>query len=281
MAAGLPPIDHVTIAGDDLQELAAAFSRAGLPPTYGGKHGNGVTHMSLLGFPDGSYIELISTLQPGAPSPWWHDPIHDNAGPCAWAVRADDIHAEARRLREHVPVSGPDRLQRDRPDGTPIAWQLAFPGEHHYGACLPFLIMDETDRALRVLPTECAVDAGLTGIEFVFIATPDAARASQWFSRCYDLPTAVTLAEPLWDCQVLTFPGTGLGLLHSAGADSLLDRRIRRYADLPAGYLIGIEGPSTAFRSHTLPGLPIDGRRVVWFKHPRLRGLGLIETQPV
>ncbi len=277
MSGHLPLIDHVTIAGDNLQTLVDAFSKVGLEPDYGGKHGNGVTHMSLLGLPDGSYIELISTLEPGAPSPWWHDPIHRNAGPCAWALRTNDIQAETLRLRQHVPVGGPDRLERDRPDGKHIAWQLAFPGDHHFGACLPFLIMDETERSIRVRPTPSAAAASLTGIEMVFIATPDANRATQWFTQCYDLQPPQESIEPLWGCQVLTFPGAGLGLLHNPATDSKLDRRIRTYGDLPAGYLIGIENPLSAFSDYTRPGPPIHGRQVAWFTHPKLEGLGLIE----
>ena len=62
---GLLKIDHVTIAGPRLEAMQAAFAGLGFTTDYGGPHSNGITHMALLGFRDGSYIELISSLEPG------------------------------------------------------------------------------------------------------------------------------------------------------------------------------------------------------------------------
>jgi len=83
-------VDHVTIAGSHLASLEQAFTGVGLKPAYGGPHSNGITHMDLLSFADGSYIELISTLEPGQTSPLWHAHIAGDGGPCAWAVGVDD-----------------------------------------------------------------------------------------------------------------------------------------------------------------------------------------------
>ena len=47
-------IDHVTIAGSDLSKMRDAFASLGLVSEYGGAHSNGITHMALLGFEDGS-----------------------------------------------------------------------------------------------------------------------------------------------------------------------------------------------------------------------------------
>ena len=61
-------IDHATLAARSLDPMVEALRGLGFGPTYGGAHSNGVTHMSLVSFPDGSYLELISTLEPGARS---------------------------------------------------------------------------------------------------------------------------------------------------------------------------------------------------------------------
>lgn len=53
------PIDHVVFAERDLDALEEIFSAAGFETSYGGKHSNGVTHMSLVGCGNRSYIELI------------------------------------------------------------------------------------------------------------------------------------------------------------------------------------------------------------------------------
>ena len=76
-------IDQVTIPGSSLAEMDKAFADIGLTTDYGGPHSNGITHMSLLGFDDGSYIELISSLEPGKKdSAFWGEHIAGNGGPC-------------------------------------------------------------------------------------------------------------------------------------------------------------------------------------------------------
>ena len=99
-------IDHVTIAGSTLATLEAGFAAIGLTTDYGGPHSNGVTHMSLLGFDDGSYIELISSMQPGQKdNVFWGEHI---AGELAGFLenRADEIVADLL-----VPGQSGDRRQ--------------------------------------------------------------------------------------------------------------------------------------------------------------------------
>ena len=83
-------VDHVTFAGRDLKILQAQFAALGIQTEYGGKHTNGLTEMALASFADGSYLELIASIDPqaGASSHYWGKFIDQNAGPCAWATRA-------------------------------------------------------------------------------------------------------------------------------------------------------------------------------------------------
>ena len=55
-------IDHITVAGPDLEELRAQLVEAGFPTEYGGVHDNRITHMALAGFDDGSYLEIVAPL---------------------------------------------------------------------------------------------------------------------------------------------------------------------------------------------------------------------------
>ncbi len=57
-------INRVTIVGPELSPMEQFFANLGLSTDYGGPYSNGVTHMALPGFVDGSYIELISSLKP-------------------------------------------------------------------------------------------------------------------------------------------------------------------------------------------------------------------------
>src|SRR6516164_9891012 len=110
-------VDHVTVAGRDLRAMRRAFEAVGLKDEYGGPHANHATEMALTSFPDGSYLELIA-IQPQADpaavaaSPW-DKCMKANAGPCAWAVRPQDVAAEARRLQAaSVTVTAPARNGR-------------------------------------------------------------------------------------------------------------------------------------------------------------------------
>ena len=147
-------IDHVSIAWSNLTFLQDAFESVGLKTDYGGVHSSGATHMSLLAFNDGSYIELISVVKPGSPSPSWGRQIAENGGPCAWAVRVDDLASEVQRIKSlGIPTIGPDDYYRERPDGVLVEWESAFIGDAGPGATLPFLIKDKTPREYRVKPS--------------------------------------------------------------------------------------------------------------------------------
>ena len=96
-------IDHVSIGWSDLGILQDLFANSGMATEYGGPHSSGNTHMSLLGFRDGSYIELISTVRPDAVSSSWKLQIENDGGPCAWCVEQKDIAQEvdkAKRSRD-------------------------------------------------------------------------------------------------------------------------------------------------------------------------------------
>ncbi|GMQ75400.1 MAG: hypothetical protein BMS9Abin01_0649 [Gammaproteobacteria bacterium] len=118
-------VDHVTLGASRLEAIAGAFAANGLAADYGGLHSNGVTHMSQVGFDDGSYVELVSVLRPGQPSPWWQEHIVHEGGPCAWAVRVTDVDAEVQRLRARgVTVGDTTHMQRKPPGGQTVEWDL-------------------------------------------------------------------------------------------------------------------------------------------------------------
>src|SRR5512141_2514278 len=112
-------VDHVSGAGRDLKQMQARLAALGIPSEYGGPHSNHATQMALTSFPDGSYLELIALQeQPEAKAVaahYWSRQIRGDAGPSAWAVRAKDVPAEARRLQATgVAVTAPARSGRQR-----------------------------------------------------------------------------------------------------------------------------------------------------------------------
>lgn len=276
-------IDHVTIAGSRLDTLQRAFAEAGLATDYGGPHSNNITHMALLGFDDGSYIELISTLEPGQRSPWWDAHIRDDGGPCAWALEVDDVAAEARRVAKlGVAVNGPTHYARERPDGVRIEWDLAILGDQGMGALLPFIIKDRTPRKLRVSPSASVAGTALTGVALVVIAVAAIEPASELFQRVYELPAPAISEWQELGARVARFEEQPLALAAPDGADSWLHERLQRFGASPCAFLIGSTDMATTANRLPLTSAPgWSGQRVAWIALQRASHLrvGVIDVR--
>ena len=274
-------VDHVTIAGSTLTAMETAFAELGLTTDYGGPHSNGITHMSLLGFDDGSYIELISSMQPGQKDQaFWGDHIVGDGGPCAWAVYVDDVAEEAERMRAlNVPVKGPNYYHRRRPDGQLVEWDLAFLGDKGAGATLPFIIKDITPRSLRVQPSASVTNSVLTGIAQVVIGVKSLSETSNKFQRLYLWKRSQNSKDNQFRANLAHFPGTPVTLAEPLAEADWLAERLNRFDESPCAYLIGTTDMQAAGRQFDLlPPVAWFGRQVAWFDPARLNGvrLGLI-----
>lgn len=233
-------IDHVTLGASRLEALAGAFAANGMATEYGGPHSNGITHMSLVSFDDGSYVELISVMRPGQPAPWWQEHIVHEGGPCAWAVHADDVPAEAGRLRERgITVSDVAHMERSRPDGETVEWDLAFPGDFGKGAMYPFIIKDSTPRELRVPRSDSVAGSELTGVHGVVLGVEDVGAACEMFQDAYDLPASERAVADGGQLNVATFPGEPLILVSPATGDGWLVDRLAQFGPTPCAFLLG------------------------------------------
>lgn len=149
-------VDHASYCGHDLAQMEDQFRLIGLPTEYGGPHAT-VTHMALLGFSDGSYLELIAPQEPQKPMPQGRrrrQAMLADAGPCAWAVGVADVGAEVNRLsRLGLDAVGPLPGTREKPDGTVLQWETGAVRPGDSGSVLPFFIRDKTDRRQRVRPS--------------------------------------------------------------------------------------------------------------------------------
>jgi len=238
-------IDHVTVAGDRLGELEAEFRSVGLPPEYGGEHSSGATHMSLFGFDDGTYVELISATErarrTGRDDYWWADRIRGNAGPAAWAVRSTDVERDAERLEAAgVPVDGPRSYEREREDGVTVEWDLAFPGTGEPGSLLPFLIADRTPRRYRVTPTEGVADGPVRGVETVVVGVPDLDDATETLRDAFGLGRPAEYRETAFGARLAAFPDAPVALATPLD-DSWLASRLDRFGVSPCAFLLRTE----------------------------------------
>lgn len=186
-------IDHVVIAGRNLDAMRQQFTATGLTPDPGGVHADGQTHNALVGFADGSYLELIAPT-PGhsAPHHTWSAFMNADSGTCAWAIRSSDIQADIVSLHtKDIAVSNPVRGGRTRPDGVKLEWIIANLGSGPNGSVLPFLIQDITPCEWRV-PSIASTDTGtISGVAEVIIGCSDFAATIDLFRRAFGWPEPV------------------------------------------------------------------------------------------
>lgn len=125
------PVDHVVVAGPDLDRSCVAIERlTGLEAAPGGQHAGLGTRNRLIGLAGGSYLEIIGPDpgQPTPPGPRFFG-IDDLSEPrlAGVAFRAsskqlDDIAAAADRVGASIVVTS---MSRQRPGGATLTWRVA------------------------------------------------------------------------------------------------------------------------------------------------------------
>jgi hypothetical protein len=238
-------LDHVTVAGRDLDVLRRAFADAGLPPTVGGDHDNGVTHMASIPFRDGVYLELIASRDLDRTAPWWDAAIRHDAGPSAWAIRSDDVAADVARLRERgLAVTDPETFSRTRPDGVELSWDLAVVGRENPdrsapGGLCPFLVGDHTPREARVgEPLDpAAVGVPATGVAEVVVGVPDLDAAVTTLREGFALGTPERADDPTFG-RVAHFPDAPVSL---ASGPAWIADRCDQFGPVPCAYFLSVD----------------------------------------
>jgi hypothetical protein len=273
-------IDHVTIAAADLAAIRATFTQLGLATDYGGPHSNGITHMDLLGFQDGSYIELISSLTPNPPdTAFWSQYITQNGGPCAWAIQVANVVAEAQRVAAlNILVIGPTYYHRRRPDGVLVEWDLAFLGEDGAGATIPFIIKDITPRDLRVQPSASvsSPDCPLSGVGRVVLAVTDLNATSQLFQHLYNWPAPRYESNDSLQATLAAFPNTPVILASPTNTNSWLGQRLTQFGPSPCAYLLKTSDFNAAQQHYPLTKTETwFNQPIAWFDSPQLHSLML------
>lgn len=164
-------IDHIVIAGPDLDKLTATFKSLGFNAVGGGKHPIG-SYNNLIGLADGAYIELLS-FYADSPNHYWWDAVHRRGGGLVdFCMQTDDIRGDYAIFQaQGVAMSPLVGLSRVRVDGYQLAWlNNEIYGE--YQGLIPFVIEDETPRQERV-PKENQHANQVTGIDTITLAARD------------------------------------------------------------------------------------------------------------
>lgn len=138
-------LDHLILAGPDLESLTAALAaRAGVHAVGGGRHAGQGTHNALVGLGPGRYLELLAA-DPAGDGGGFRDWIAYLDAPAlhGWCVRGEPaLDADAFASRVAAAGLAPRRLAmtRTRPDGVRLAWELVFVDGHGFGSLVPFFI---------------------------------------------------------------------------------------------------------------------------------------------
>jgi hypothetical protein len=255
-------IDHVTVAGAKLESMRQAFTAAtGLATEYGGRHANHATEMALASFPDGSYVELMgiqAQADPAAVSAHeWRKFLENNAGPCAFAIRAG----------APVGIAGgaPQRNGRTRPDGTRLEWEITDIGPGIRGTFFPFLIRDLTPRENRAFLKGQPTTRKALGVAKAVIGVRDLDAAIALYRRVFQLPEPNRQRDAEFGAELAWFEGTPFVLAQASENDSWLARRVREFGEGPCAFVLQSTGGLTgASASHWF------GSAIVWTNEQRL-----------
>jgi len=195
-------LDHLVIHVSHLQTAITDYQALGFQVQVGGTHADGSTHNALIGFADGSYLELISFLKPAPGHRWSHHHAAGYEGFIDFALLPDRVgEVVSRAQASGLAYQGPLEGGRLRPDGQRLEWQIGVPPSSD----LPFLCGDVTPRALRVPEGDVRVHPnGAQGIASLTLAVADLAQSLKHYRVLLD-------AEPTQPPQALS----GLGIVQA------------------------------------------------------------------
>ncbi len=175
----LTGIDHFIILIPELETAIKSYEQLGFKVVGGGRHPTG-THNALIGFADGSYLELLAFYEPKPESKLWPK-LEQGGGLVDCCLQTDNLRADIGAFRAAgVDMSDPMPLSRVRPDGYKLDWVLSLYGGADRGV-VPFLIEDETPRDERV-PKEKTHPNQVTGIGTLTIAVDDVETVRRWYA---------------------------------------------------------------------------------------------------
>ncbi|WP_137290433.1 VOC family protein [Natronorubrum halophilum] len=231
--------DHAILASRELEPMSERLASLGLAPEYGGLHANGVTHNALVGFDDGSYLELLSTVDPDETPPRRARLIRETAGPCGWAVGTTALEAAIERFADlGLTVDGPIEMERRTDDGELAKWACAFLGDCVPGTRYPFLIADRTPRSRRVRSSESVRGTELTGVRTVLLGVAELDRAVAEYERFFGLESDGRWVDDDLGLEVGTFEGSPVIITAPLPENEWLTERLERFGALPWGFLL-------------------------------------------
>lgn len=140
------PIDHLVYATVDLDSTVAELAeRMGVRASPGGQHVGRGTHNALAHLGGRTYLEIIGpdpsqNMPSGTALPFGIESMTE-AGLAWYALACSDLTTTVDAVRAAgLSAGAPFAMQRARPDGVLLRWELASHAEIPDGGAVPFLI---------------------------------------------------------------------------------------------------------------------------------------------
>jgi len=136
-------LDHIMYASSYLQDgIDEIQNLTGVTAEYGGTHPGNGTCNALLSLSDHQYLEIIApdTAQDLAGTLGEELRNHNFSGIRTWAVAVADYSSITPVLEEFGFEHRVVDMNRTRPDGVRLNWQILFVHGHTFGHFMPFFI---------------------------------------------------------------------------------------------------------------------------------------------
>mgnify|MGYP002152251231 CR=1 FL=1 len=156
-------LDHIMFAAPSLdtgQDFVENLT--GVKAAFGGSHPGAGTCNALLSFGSDHYLEIIApdTAQElsgtfGAELAMLSEPFVRT-----WAVAADDYDDLVETIASFGFRHRLIEMERTRPDGVHLAWQILFVTDHPHGLAMPFFInWQQSPHPALTAPAGCQLEA--------------------------------------------------------------------------------------------------------------------------
>jgi len=250
-------LDHIILVVSDLQVATRQFTQLGFSVIAGGVHSGGLTHNALVPFPDGTYLELLSTTRRSTLKTlgilkrlrWLNiytanetaisrrliEDLASGVGMNDYALLSLDLKKELTSMIERGAIfTDPIPGGRLRPDGLEIAWQTAVPSSFD----LPFLIDDLTPREIRVPVVENDYHSnGVLGIKGITILVTSLVESMTRYRSLLDEEPVTQSRHPQPGTQSSEFnlDNRFLSIIAPLPGNSALRRLLKRRSARPVG----------------------------------------------
>ncbi|MEW5720250.1 MAG: VOC family protein [Chloroflexota bacterium] len=238
--------DHFIVLVNDLDAAIETYRRLGFDARAGGQHPAFGSHNALVALADGAYLELVAFKDAAlAAKTFWGAGVaklRAGQGFGGYVLASDDLASDAAQFRERaLNIGEPAAGSRVRPDGQRVAWHIALFDNSTVGV-LPFLIQDDTPRALRIEPAREGLGSRAR-VKEVVVAVKDADAARDAYRALLGVePTRVKNLEGDAQGYRVALSWSSIVLAHSTRRGNALADQLARRGEGLYALTLQVEG---------------------------------------